>query len=892
MPNLPSGTVTFLFTDIEGSTALWERDRQAMADAVERHLVLLRAAIEAHDGALFKVVGDAVQAAFPTAPDAVGAVLDGQRALHSQSWPESIGPVRVRMALHTAAATPQEGDYLAAGLNRLSRLLAAAHGGQVLLSLATQDLARDALPPGAGLRDLGEHPLRDLYRPERVFQLLHPELPADFPPIRTLATRPNNLPLQPTAFLGREEQVARVVDLLCRDGVRLLTITGPGGVGKTRLALQAAADRLEDFPDGVWFVDISSLTDPSLVPSAIAGVLGVRGEGSDVVDRLTSALGDQRVLLVLDNFERVLDATQVVSALLAKVPNLKVLATSRTPLHAYGEREYPLAPLPLPDPTQLPPIASLSQYEAVRLFIERAQAVKPDFVVTNANAPAVAEICSRLDGLPLAIELAAAFVKMLPPQALLKRLEKRLPLLTGGARTLPARQQTMRDAIAWSHDLLTADEQTLFRRLAVFSGGCTLEAAEAIVDPQGTLDVFGGIASLIDKSLLRQEEGVEGEPRFRMLETVREYGLERLEAAGDEAGSIRQGHAAYFAKLAINARADLSAGVPATVRCMQAEDANLRAMVTYLLESGDAEMVLRVAGGSLSEYWAAVGGDVRVVRDWLGRALQHGGGASAEARAWGLFGIWMVTSQQGDLAEAKRAVTEELELALALNHPLLTVKSRQHLSILAAREGRVEDAVALASEALRLARTLTDRDEPGWSLCVLASVQSLRGDVEAAKTALEEAVQSFQSVGGGWSQAEALTMLAEAVRSKGAYDQALHHHATALQLRRDFGQPGLAYINLVGLATIAGAIGYFEAAATLLGAEDSYRRFIGHTDQWSWVIPREQEQQALREQVGDARFNELWEAGKALSTEQAIAMALDLADEWADQAGGRIQHAR
>jgi tetratricopeptide (TPR) repeat protein len=272
--------------------------------------------------------------------------------------------------------------------------------------------------------------------------------------------------------------------------------------------------------------------------------------------------------------------------------------------------------------------------------------------------------------------------------------------------------------------------------------------------------------------------------------------------------------------------------------------------------------------------------------------LQHGGGVSAEARAWGLFGIFMVvTIQQGDLAEAKRAATEEHELALALNHPLLTVKSRQHLSMLAAREGRVEDAVALASEALRLARTLTDRDEPGWSLCILANVQSLRGDEEAAQTALEEAVQTFRTVGGLSSEAEALTMLAEAVRLEGAYDQALHHHVTALRLRRDLGQPGMAYINLVGLANIARTIGHFEAAVTLLGAEDTYRRFIGHVGEWSWVLPREQEQQALREQVGDARFSELWEAGKALSIEQAIAVALTLADELAGRIGSRTQPA-
>src|ERR671910_1077103 len=300
MAELPSGTVTFLFTDIEGSTALWERDQVAMRLAVDRHLTLLRAATERSGGALFKVVGDAVQAAFPTAPDAVSAALDSQRKLCNELWPAGVGSVRVRMALHTAAATPQDGDYLAPGLNRLSRLLAAAHGGQVLVSLATQDLARDALPPNASLRDLGEHPLRDLYRPERVFQLLHPDLPADFPPIRTLATRPNNLPLQPTPFLGREDQVTRVVELLGRDDVRLLTLTGPGGVGKTRLGLQVAAELLDDFADGVFFVPLAPLTDPALVPSAIATTFGIREDGErSLIERLADFLADKQLLLVV-----------------------------------------------------------------------------------------------------------------------------------------------------------------------------------------------------------------------------------------------------------------------------------------------------------------------------------------------------------------------------------------------------------------------------------------------------------------------------------------------------------------------------------------------------------------------------------------------------------------
>ncbi|MDQ3222357.1 MAG: adenylate/guanylate cyclase domain-containing protein, partial [Gemmatimonadota bacterium] len=651
MANLPSGTVTFLFTDIEGSTQLWERDQHAMQTAVNRHLAVLDAAIASHHGVHFKTVGDAIQAAFPTAPDAVAAALDAQRAFAQEGWPESVKPLRVRMALHTAAATPQDGDYLAPGLNRLARLLAAGHGGQVLLSLATQDLARDSLPTGAGLRDLGDHPLRDLYRPERVFQLLHPDLPADFPPIRTLATRPNNLPLQPTPFVGREEQVARVVSVLRREDVRLLTITGPGGVGKSRVALQTAADVLEDFSDGVWFVDLSPLDDPALVPSAIGDVLGVREEGSALVDRLSHALNGKHLLLLLDNFERVVDAASVVADLLARAPGVKVLSTSRTPLHAYGEREFPLSPFPMPDLAHLPTVEALSQYEAVRLFIERAQAVRPDFVVTTTNAPAVAEICHRLDGLPLAIELAAAFVKMLPPPALLKRLEQRLPLLTGGARTLPARQQTMRNTIAWSHDFLTQAEQTLFRHLAVFPGGCTIEAAEAVASPDGTLDVFAGLTSLVDKSLLRQDEGADGEPRFRMLETVREYGLERLGVSGVESAT-RDRHARFFRDLAERADSEIMETANLTwLDVLDREHDNLRAALAWSRDTADHDTLLRLAG-ALALFWY-YRGHLDEARRWLDQAL--GTPANDDAprpRAWALACSGMLASVCGETDRA------------------------------------------------------------------------------------------------------------------------------------------------------------------------------------------------------------------------------------------------
>ena len=546
MPDLPSGTVTFLFTDIEGSTALWERDRAAMAAAVARHLAVLDAAIGAHGGVHFKTIGDAVQAAFPTAPDAVAAALDGQQALLTEDWGE-IGPLKVRMAVHAGEAVPHaRGDYLAAPLNRLSRLLSTGYGGQILLSQTVQQLSRGALPDAVSLRDLGEHRLRDLLESERVYQLLHPKLPELFPPLQSLESRPNNLPLQPTPFLGRDLEVQQVVELLRRPEVHFLTLTGPGGAGKTRLALQAAAELLDDFPDGVFFVPLAPLTDPELVLPTIATTVGIRDEsGRPLAERLREYLATKQLLLVLDNFEHLADAAPAVGELLGVSRGLQVLATSRMPLRLRAEREYAVPPLGLPRRKPPPTLEQLSQYESVRLFIERAQAVKSDFAVDNETAPAVAEICHRLDGLPLAIELAAARIRMLPPHAMLSRLEQRLPFLTGGARDAPARQRTLHNTIAWSYDLLEPEEQRTFRRLAVFAGGMTLEAAEAVANSDGQLDIFGSLERLVEQSLLRQEAGSAQVPRYAMLETIREFGLLRLKETG-EAEETRRAHAMHF----------------------------------------------------------------------------------------------------------------------------------------------------------------------------------------------------------------------------------------------------------------------------------------------------------------------------------------------------------
>ena len=441
------------------------------------------------------------------------------------------------MALHAGEAVPRDGDYLAAPLNRLARLLAAGHGAQILLTEVVERLVTGALPAEVSLRPLGTHRLRDLHEPEEVFQVVAPGLPDQFPPLLTLPRHPTNLAIPPTSLIGREAEVAAVLHLLATAGARLLTVTGPGGTGKTRLAQEIGAEALDRYPDGVFFVDLSPLTDAALVVPAIAAALGVReSAGEPLRETLIRHLRERRLLLMLDNCEQVLESASDIATLLAACPNLSILATSREPLHIRAEREIAVAPLPFPEPGRLPPLAELTTVPAVALFVERAQAASAGFLLTAENAPAVAGICCRLDGLPLAIELAAARIKVLPPAALLARLEQRLPLLTGGGRDLPARQRTMRDAIAWSYDLLTAEEQGVFRQLAVFAGGCTLDAAETVAGQDGAVDVFASIAALIESSLLRQEAGRAGEPRFRMLETVREYGREQLAAGGRGGG--------------------------------------------------------------------------------------------------------------------------------------------------------------------------------------------------------------------------------------------------------------------------------------------------------------------------------------------------------------------
>src|SRR5438093_930526 len=541
---LPTGLVTFLFTDIEGSTRLVQSLGEGYDELLGEHCRILRGAIADAGGTEVSTEGDSFFAVFERPEDAVAATVAAQRALDAETWPSGVD-VRVRMGLHTGEARLGGANYIGLEVHRAARVAAAGHGGQVLLSGATRSMLEGSLPGGVELRDLGAHRLKDLANPEHLFPLAAPGLERDFPAPRSLDARPNNLPVQLTSFVGREAEIAAINTLL--DAARLVTLTGPGGTGKTRLAVQVAAERLGRHGDGVFFVELAPATDPALVPSAVAAALHLR-EGADrpITETLNEWLRERDLLLVLDNFEQVIDAAPFVTTLLGAAPRLRVIVTTRAPLRVHGEQEYPVPPLHIPDAAHLPGLAQLSQYEGVGLFIDRARAVRPDFAVTDATAPAVAEIVARLDGLPLAIELAAAKCRLLGPEAILGRLGSRLAFLSGGARDLPARQQTLREAIDWSYRLLDPVDQGRLRGLGVFMGGFSLPAAAAVLmldDPAiAADDAVGGLA---EQSLLRREEGERGEPRFSMLETIREFALERLVEAGEDEFERRRA-ATYF----------------------------------------------------------------------------------------------------------------------------------------------------------------------------------------------------------------------------------------------------------------------------------------------------------------------------------------------------------
>lgn len=882
---LPSGTVTFLFTDLEGSSRLWEEQREQMQRALARHDTLLREVIESHGGHVFKTMGDAFCAAFADPAGAVAAALSAQQALATNGdLATGAGPLRVRMALHTGTAEQRDGDYFGPPLNRVFRLLSAAHGGQVLLSRVTCELVRDALPEGASLLDLGEHRLKDLIRPEHAFQLLAPDLPADFPPLRTLDLHPHNLPAQPTPLVGREKELRETLERLQQERVRLLTLTGPGGIGKTRLALQLAAEQIESFPDGVFFVNLAPLTDPALLPSAVAQAIGVREEAErPLTETLRAHLQGKRLLLVLDNFEQITPAAPLVAELLGGAAGLKVLVTSRIPLHLRGEQEYPVPPLALPDLHHLPPLGRLTQYAAVRLFIERAQGVKPDFAVTSENAPAVAEICVRLDGLPLAIELAAARIRILPPQAMLARLHDRLKLLTGGARDLPERHQTLRGAIEWSYDLLSEDEKRLLRRLAVFLGGRTLEAIEQVCNGEGDpsagsgqgLDLLEGVSSLVDKSLLRQEENAEGEPRFLMLETIHEYALEKLEESA-EAEEIGRRHAEFFLALAEEAEPQLwGAAQGQWLVRLEAEHANLRAAISRTLARGEDELAGRLAG-ALWGFWTARD-QLREGRRWYAEMLAREG-LSPRTRAKALYGAGGLAWRQGELAVAQPLFEESLALCRELEDARGIATALSGLGILAGERDEIDRAQALYEEALARCRELGETGQVATLLNNLGTLADRRQEYARAESLYRESLGLARQAGHADGVSLALLNLAELARRQGDLPGARAHLRESLHNARDIGHVRRATGGLASLAQLLAAAGAGERAARFFGAVEARFAAMGTHVDAAERPEYERDLAGARAQLEPEVWERLFLEGAAWSLEEAIAYALEEGD--------------
>jgi predicted ATPase/class 3 adenylate cyclase len=921
-PLLPEGTVTFLFTDIEGSTRLWEQHPVAMRQALARHDALATSVIDQHGGTLLKRrgEGDSLFAVFARATDAVVAATTLQQALVREPWPIPT-PLRIRMALHTGEADQRDDDYYGPAVNRCARLRAAAHGGQVLLSQATQALVSENLPSGAALKELGSHRLRDLQQPEQVFQLLHPDLPAGFPPLQTLSTHPNNLPQALSSFIGREKEVDEVKQRL--SSTRLLTLTGVGGTGKTRLSLQVAADRMEEYPDGVWLVELAPLSDPALVPHAVATVLAVREEpGVPLPQTLAQHLKAKHLLLVLDNCEHLLSACAALTqALLQQCPHVTVLASSREGLGIAGEVVYRVPSLSLPDAAHLAPdraglMPALIQYEAVQLFIDRASAAVASFAVTNQNAPAVAQLCVRLDGIPLAIELAAVRVKAMSVEQINGRIEDRFRLLTGGSRTALPRQQTLRALIDWSYDLLTEGERSVLRWLSVFSGGWTLEAAEAVCTGNGIeeWEVLDLLAQLVQKSLVNHEEAG-GEGRYRLLETVRQYAGDRLLEAG-EAAPPRDRHFRFFLQLALQAEPLLQGpDLRAWLDRLETEHDNLRAALTWSLANSEVESAVRLAD-SLQGFWYLQGHQSEQ-REWLAKLLALLGTARTAARATVLAHAGEAAMEQGDLRIARSLYEESLSIWRELKDPQGTAYSLVGLGSVVGSEGDPRSASTLYQESLAIQQENSKPSEvtltkPAFTLYMLGWNAVDLGEYSVARDHFEEGLEISRSAGNptmiAWGLlnlgcvalwegdraaarayfAESLPMMHDKVGlaelleplgllalTEGDYGAARASLCQSLALHRDIGRKA-GYAPLVaGLAEIAWQVGDAGRAARLLGAAAHLPTTAGTPLPPDLQSDPERTAASARAALGEEAFAAAWAEGHAMTLEEAIGYALE-----------------
>jgi predicted ATPase/class 3 adenylate cyclase len=762
---LPGGTVTLLFTDIEGSTRmLQELGREAYVRALTAHRQLLREAFSSHGGVEVEMQGDSFHFAFPYARDAVAAAVAGQRALHEHTWESQ--PITVRIGLHTGEPVQADGLYAGLDVHRAARVMSAGHGGQVLLSQQTAELVDGELPTQITLLDLGEHRLKDLTAPQRLYQALADGLPTEFAPLKTLVGRATNLPVQVRRLIGRTTELAEVTGRLRQEGTRLLTLTGPGGTGKTRLALQAAAELVDDFPEGVFFVSLAPVEEADLVLPTIAQTLRLRDEpGSALEETLAAYLAGKRLLLVLDNFERVIEAAAEVARLLARTPRLAVLATSREPLCISGESRYP--------------VDTLAEQDAVALFAERATAAEPGFALTDENLVRITSICARLDRLPLAIELAAARIGVLSPEALERRLD--LTLLTGGARDADERQRTLRATIAWSYDLLSEEEKRLFASVSVFVDGCRIDGAEIVCDPDRTLgvDVFDGLCSLVAKNLLRRRDDADGEPRFWMLQTIREYAGERL-AESSGGATLLERHARWCCDLAHSAAQGLHGNRQLEwMQRLVVEYENLRAALAWTLANdGDAGLELV---GDLGEFWD-LRGELSEGRHWVSAMLDAHPSGAPRARAWAALADGMLALTVGDFSHSLEQCLDAVHVARELDdHHLLARALTEAAWVLSLGLNEPERAARLCDEAFELA---TEHAHP-WLVAYITHCRANTVHDEASWQLLAEAERLYRSLGDSVYRARVVGTYGWTLLSAGAIERATGYLADSVVLSEE-----------------------------------------------------------------------------------------------------------
>jgi predicted ATPase/class 3 adenylate cyclase/Flp pilus assembly protein TadD len=903
----PDGSVilTFLIADVRGYTRFTvEQGDEAAARLASRFADLCEATIGEHNGRVIELRGDEAVCVFLSARDALRGAVALQQSFRDSVQLDPSLPLAVGMGLDAGDAIAVRGGYRGGALNLAARLCSIAGGGEILTSETVIGLARKT--PGLDYVDRGRVTLKGLPAPVRVLQIAREgKLPAELPPLQPiLVAHPTNLPDDSTPFIGREGEIADIVALLQDPGIRFVSLTGPGGTGKTRLAFQVCNAMLHDFSDGVYFCDLAPLADPDLVLSTIAEALTItQHAGTTLLDAIVAGLQQKRLLLMLDNFEHLLDASETVGVLLDRCSDLHVLITSRTPLHLSREHECAVLPLLVPDLRNVTDLASISRYDSIALFIERAQAAKSNFIVTDEHALAIAQICARLDGLPLAIELAAARIKLFPPPALLERLSSRLSLLTGGAKDKPTRQQTLRGAIDWSYSLLTVEEQVLFARLSVFVGGCTFEAPETVFNPDGDLNLLNEMASLVDQSLIRQEG--EDEPRFSMFETIREYASDKLIERGEEA-LIREAHAIHYLEMAERAELDGTAGV-GWFRRLDSEFPNIAAATTHFLDGGQAESALRLIS-PLYPYWNTRS-YARLAHRWLEIGLQHGEALSIPVRARALLalgGISLISI--GDIPRAIVSLTDAVPLLREMGDDMRTVRARIWLGMCATETGKYEEAeteltaalnlareihhdhgvsVALAQlgnfararkdfpsalkwyeEALFIARVQDDSKVLSSLLMFMADLLIVSGRLEEAEAHYEEALVRAEKVEWQSVAAGAIAGLGLADLLQGRHDLARKRFREALLLSQASEDEWTVLLVLLHMAALATVLGEVERAGILLGAEAGLRETLNLPLEPLWQEEWERTEHSVKHTLGVDGWARVQAAGRGMSLER------------------------